>query len=229
MAVTTAPKVNQKSSTKAEPYDLKNTVVRNRLLGLWRMMIGYRGYYIGATLALAVAALAKTSTYMLLRYFVDTFFVAKKGQGDLLLVAGGFVGLALIEGSFTFISGALAARTAESVTRRLRDYLYDHIQHLPFFYHKRTETGELIQRCTSDVDALRRFYADQAIGIGRIILLFTINFIAILQLNTTLGLVSVIVVPFVVVVSAFFLSGSQSPTKNTRSKRPPSPPPCKKI
>ncbi len=204
MAVTAAPNVKKKTKPVVVPYDLKNAVTRNRLLGLWRMMIGYRSYYVGATLALAVAALAKTSTFMLLRYFVDTFFVAKKGNADLLLVASGFVGLALIEGVFTFISGALAARTAESVTRRLRDYLYDHIQHLPFFYHKRIETGELIQRCTSDVDALRRFYADQAIGIGRIILLFTINFIAILELNTTLGLVSIIVVPIVVVVSAFF-------------------------
>ncbi len=204
MTVTAAQKVKQKTTTVEEAYDLKNTVVRNRLLGLWRMMTGFRGYYIGATLALAVAALAKTSTYLLLRYFVDTFFVTKQVDVDLLLIAAGFVGLAAIEGGFTFVSGALAARTAESITRRLRNYLFDHIQHLPFFYHKRVETGELIQRCTSDVDALRRFYADQAIGIGRIVLLFTINFIAILQLNVTLGLISVIVVPLVVIVSAFF-------------------------
>ena len=46
--------------------------------------------------------------------------------------------------------------------------MFDHIQHLTFSYHDRTQTGELIQRSTSDVDALRRFYADQAIGVGRI-------------------------------------------------------------
>jgi ABC-type multidrug transport system fused ATPase/permease subunit len=108
-------------------------------------------------------------------------------QFNLALVASGFVMLALVEGSFTFMSGRLAAQTAEGTTRRLRNYLFDHIQHLPFFYHKRTETGELIQRSTSDVDALRRFFADQAIGVGRIILLFAINFIAIINLNTRLG------------------------------------------
>ncbi len=204
MTVTVSLNGKKKTPSAAESYDLKNAVTRNRLLGLWRLMTGYRWYYVGATAALAVAALAKTSTYMLLRYFVNSFFVTKKGNTDLLLVALGFVALALVEGSFTFLSGALAARTAESSTRRLRNFLYDHIQHLPFFYHKRTDTGELIQRCTSDVDAVRRFYADQAIGIGRIILLFIINFIAILELNTTLGLVSVVIVPFVVIVSAFF-------------------------
>lgn len=42
----------------------------------------------------------------------------------------------------------------------------------------KTDLGDLVQRCTSDVDAIRRFYADQAIGIGRIIILFLVNFIA---------------------------------------------------
>lgn len=204
MSVFTAQKPEQKAHAPVYDYDLKKAISRNRLLGLWRMMTGFRWHYLGATASLAVAALAKTSTYLLLRYFVDHYFGNEQPQTSLLLVASGFVGLALIEGSFTFFSGVLAARTAEGVTRRLRNYLFDHIQHLPFFYHKRTETGELIQRSTSDVDALRRFYADQAIGIGRIFLLFTINFIAILRLNTTLGLVSVIVVPLVVLVSAFF-------------------------
>ena len=95
----------------------------------------------------------------------------------LVLIALGFVGLALLEGGFTFLSGRLAAQTAEGVARRLRNYLYDHIQRLTFSYHDRMQTGELIQRSTSDVDAMRRFYAEQAIGIGRIILLFGINFV----------------------------------------------------
>ena len=93
----------------------------------------------------------------------------------------------MIEGGFSFLSGRLTAQTAEGATRRLRNYLFDHIQHLTFTYHDKTQTGELIQRCTSDVDAVRRFFADQAIGVGRIILLFTINFIAILSLNHEAG------------------------------------------
>jgi ATP-binding cassette subfamily B protein len=54
------------------------------------------------------------------------------------------------------------------------------------------------------VDALRRFFADQAIGIGRIILLFTINFTALTQLNLRLALLSIIVIPPIVAMSAFF-------------------------
>ncbi len=120
------------------------------------------------------------------------------------MIAFAFVGLALLEGTFTYFSGRLAAYTAESIAQRLRNFLFDHIQRLPIAYFAQVQTGELIQRSTSDVDALRRFFADQAIGVGRILILFTVNFIALLRLNVTLGLFSVIVVPFIVILSIFF-------------------------
>src|SRR3990172_2711218 len=185
-------------------YDLKNTIHSNRLVGLWRMMTGFRLNYVGANLSLGISALAKTSTYMLLRYFVDHHLVARDATVALWVIALGFVGLAAVEGSASFMSGRLASLTAEGVARRLRNYLYNHIQHLSFTYHSKTETGELIQRSTSDVDAMRRFFADQAIGMGRIVLLFLINFIAILQLNVRLALLSIIVVPFIILVSLYF-------------------------
>jgi ATP-binding cassette subfamily B protein len=190
-------------STPIPPYDLKLAVHPNRLAGLWRLMTGFRLKYFGATASLAISALAKTSTYLLLRYFADNF--EKPGANlDLPLVALGFIGLAALEGSFSFMSGRLAAQTAEGVTRRLRNYLFDHIQHLTFTYHSKMETGNLIERATSDVDSLRRFFSDQAIGMGRIVLLFVINFVAILELNVTLALISIIAVPFVLVTSMFF-------------------------
>ncbi len=185
-------------------YDLKNAVHPNRLIGLWRLMTGYHWRYLGANLSLGISALAKTSTYMLLRYFVDHHLIANDAVVSLWGIALGFVGLAVIEGSFSFTSGRLAAKSAEGIARRLRNYLFDHIQHLSFSYHSKTETGELIQRSTSDTDALRRFYSEQAIGMGRILFLFVINFVAILQLNVKLGLISVIVVPFIVVISLIF-------------------------
>lgn len=181
--------------------DLHKTISKNRLAGLWRLMRGFRGKYIGAVFTIGVAALAKTLTYMLLRYFIDSYFVDKVQTYSLPLLAAGFLVLAAFEGGFTFLSGVLASQTAEGVTRRLRNYLYDQIQHLSFTYHSKMQTGELIERSTSDVDALRRFFADQAISVGRIILLFIINFIALLNLNVKLALISVIVVPFVLLVS----------------------------
>ena len=185
-------------------YDLQRAISNNRLVGLWRLMTGFRFTYVGATLTLAVASLAKTATYLLLRYFADNVLGQPAASGMLPWVAAGFVGLAALEGGFTFLSGRMAAFTGEGVARRLRNYLFDHMQRLTFAYHARTPTGDLIQRATSDVDALRRFFSEQAIGVGRILLLFIINFVALLNLNSQLALLSVIVVPFVVLTSVLF-------------------------
>jgi len=190
-------------------FDFRKAIDENRLKGIWRMMVDYRVPYIGATAALAVSALAKTFTYMLLRYFADDVLTQGKYIGNSLTqtfvwIAAAFIGLALFEGGFAFLSGRLAAYTAEGITRRLRDFLFDHIQRLSFSYHATTPTGDLIERVTSDVDALRRFFSEQGIGMGRIILLFVINFVAILNLNVKLGLVSVVVIPFILIVSLWF-------------------------
>lgn len=183
--------------------DLQSTISKNRLAGIWKMMQGFRLRYLGAVTSLGVSAAAKTYTYLLLRYFIDTYFVSREAEVGLPYIALGFVGLALLEGGFSFLSSVLATQTAEGITRRLRNYLYDHIQHLTFTYHSNTKTGELIERSTSDVDALRRFFADQAISIGRILLLFVINFITLLNLNTKLALISIIVIPFVLAISIY--------------------------
>jgi ATP-binding cassette subfamily B protein len=191
-------------SRSASEYDLRNAVTSNRLAGLGRLMTGYRLAYLAATLSLAVAAVLKVATFLLLRYFVDSVL----GRQDMLSlvprVAWGFVGLAVLEGLFTFLSGRLAARTAEGITLRLRNYLFDHIQRLSFTYHDHTPTGELIERCTSDVDAVRRFFADQAIGVGRIVAVFGVSLAALLRMNAQLALLSVAVVPVLVAISLFF-------------------------
>jgi ATP-binding cassette subfamily B protein len=185
-------------------YDLKNAISDNRLKGLWRLMTGYHLTYLGANGSLAISAMFKTATYLLLGYFVDNIIGQADASHLLPWIAVGFVAFASLEGTFTYISGRLAAFTAEGVALRLRNYLFDHIQRLSFAYHSKTQTGELIQRATSDVDAIRRFFSEQAIGMGRILLLFIINFIALLRLNVTLALVSIIVIPIVFVISIFF-------------------------
>ncbi|MGQ9888931.1 MAG: ABC transporter ATP-binding protein [Aggregatilineales bacterium] len=189
-----------------DTYDLKQAVTDRRLLGLWRLLTGYRLTYAGANLSLAVSAAAKTSTFLLLAYLVDSVLedAASLTLERLALIAFGFVALAVVEGFFTFQSGRLAAHAAESVALRLRNYMFDHLQRLTFTYHSSTSTGELIQRATSDVEAIRRFLAEQAIGVGRILALFVINFAALLLLHAPLALFSVIVVPVTVTMSFFF-------------------------
>ena len=187
------------------------------------MMVDYRLPYLGATLSLAVSALAQTFMYLLLRYFADDVvtqgnYIGNSLTQTFLWIGLGFVGLAVVQGSFSFLSGRLASYTAEGITRRLRDFLFDHIQRLSFSYHATTPTGDLIERVTSDVDALRRFFSEQGIGIGRIVLLFVINFIAILNLNVRLGLLSVIAIPFMLLVSIWFFKRVTKAFENYQSQ-----------
>jgi ATP-binding cassette subfamily B protein len=184
--------------------DLQEVVTEKRFVGMWRLLRGYRWIYSGAILGVGIAALARTGTYMLLGYYVDEVLVSATSQFTPFQIALGFIGLSLIMGIFAFVSGTLAGRTAEGIAKRVRDYVFDHIQHLTFTYHDQTKTGELIQRSTSDIDAIRRFYADQAIGIGRISLLFLVNVGALLWLDWRLALVSIIVVPFTIYLSVVF-------------------------
>lgn len=205
-------------------FDFKKIANSSRLKGVWQLMTGYKRVYFAAVVAVAIATFARTGIYFLLAFFVDNVLEQQPLREGTLLPADSinglverftiteilpwlammFVVMAVIQGVFTYLSGRWAAFTAESVARKLRDYLYDHLQRLTFTYHDQTQTGELISRVTSDVDSIRLFYSEQAIGIGRIIFLFVINFVGIYLLSPYLAFMSTIAVPVVIVMSIFF-------------------------
>jgi len=184
--------------------DLKEAFTKARLTGLWRLLKGYRFAYLIATICIGIAAMSRAGTYLLLQRFIDNLITPSDASWGLPAVAISFILLSAVTGGLSFISGALTAKTSEGIAKRVRDYMYDQIQRLTFSYHNQTQTGELIQRATSDIDAIRRFYADQAIGIGRIISMFVVNFTAIWLINWQLALFSIIVVPITIALSILF-------------------------
>ena len=192
------------AKSDSEFVDLKHVAAESRARGLWRLLQGHRGAYGLAALGLGIAALSRSAVYLLLGFFIDDVLGKAGFEQRVPLVALAFVGLAVIQGVFTYASGTLAGRTAEAVARRLRNYLYDQIQRLSFSYHDKTKTGELIQKVTSDVDAVRRFISQEAIEFGRILMLFLANFGVLLYLNAGLAWLSVICVPFTVAMSYWF-------------------------
>lgn len=187
-----------------ETFDLKETVVENKFVGLWRLLKGYQLVYVVAIVSVGVAALAQTGIYYFLGYFVDEILPAANMLQLLPWVALGFVALATLQGLFTFVGGRLAAKVSEKAALRIRNFLYDHIQRLTFTYHDNMQTGELLQRATSDVDTVRRLFAEQTVGIGRIVLLFVVNFAALLTIDVKLAFLSVAIIPIVLIISYFF-------------------------
>ncbi|MGL4373891.1 MAG: ABC transporter ATP-binding protein, partial [Turicibacter sp.] len=71
-------------------------------------------------------------------------------------------------------------------------------------YHKHVETGDLIQRCTSDIDTIRRFLAGQLVEMGYAIFIFVIIFSFMLKLDVKFALVSVVMTPVLFGFSFFF-------------------------
>jgi len=80
----------------------------------------------------------------------------------------------LVNGVASYFKGRLQSIAGENVAKYLRDTLYGHIQNLPFSYHAGAETGDLVQRCTSDIDTARRFLAMQVLEVINALLMIVI-------------------------------------------------------
>lgn len=101
----------------------------------------------------------------------------------------------IVNGVFTFIKGRSSAIASENIARKLRNDLYRHLQHLPFAYHVKAQAGELIQRCTSDVDTIRRFLAVQVMEVVNTVLMVVIAMSILLPRSVPITLYSLILVP----------------------------------
>ncbi|MGF1568222.1 MAG: ABC transporter ATP-binding protein [Nodosilinea sp.] len=108
----------------------------------------------------------------LLRYFIDAA-VAAAPQRVLVLVALGFVAIALVRQSLAIAATYFGETIAWSATNTLRLDLARHILNLDLTFHKAHTPGELIERVDGDVDALSRFFSQfvlQVVGNGLLVI-----------------------------------------------------------
>jgi ATP-binding cassette subfamily B protein len=114
------------------------------------------------------------------------------------------VGLTLLNGLFSFVRSRSVSFVSESSSKRLKDRLYEHLQLVPYDYHKHTNTGDLIQRCTSDVDTVRRFVSMQLMEIVRTVFLVIIASILMFSINVEVALISVSTMPLLCFISYYY-------------------------
>ena len=103
--------------------------------------------------------------------------------------------LSVLGGVFQFLRGKWMAEASESIAKTMRDKLYSHLQTLPFDYHVKAETGDLIQRCTSDVETIRRFLSSQVIEMFRSVLMIVVALVIMLRMNKLMTLMSMVLIP----------------------------------
>ena len=192
---------------------------------------GYRRQVVVMFLSTLVYVAVILVSPMLLRFTIDNVIIGLDvGDGfnnTLMNFLGGleylrdnlwllgllFVGLSGFSAVALFLRGESIGLFAESFTLNLRNELYDHLQKLPYAYHVRSKTGDLIQRCTSDVDQINRFLSNQLRELTYAGLLFILSLSIMFSINVKMTLISMIVFPIIFVFAFKFFKNMQETFK----------------
>ncbi|MBR0136868.1 MAG: ABC transporter ATP-binding protein [Erysipelotrichaceae bacterium] len=108
-----------------------------------------------------------------------------------------------------FFRGRLNSSIAETACERIRTDLYNHMQLLPFSYQTRSNSGDLIQRCTSDVDNVRRFLGGRIGEMFYAVVMAIIAAMIMFRINASLAIYVVAFIPAIFVMSSFFFKRVQ--------------------
>ena len=138
-------------------------------------------------------------------------WIAEIGGADFLranlwVIAVAVIIVALVTAAFRYCVTYFNSKGAETLVRRMRDVLFDHILHLPYSWFSENQTGDIIQRCTSDVDTIKRFLSEQMTELFRIMILIIFSLAYMLGINPRLTFVAGIFIPIIVLYSLFFYS-----------------------
>ena len=190
---------------------------------IWQLMAGKRLLYGAAILALVLASCFLYLVPLVPQVIIDGVLskdpeaasalvqraVALGGGREYLrdhlwIAAVLIVALTGAAGLFTYLRGRWSAMASEAIARRVRDSLYDQLQHLPCSYHDNAETGDQVQRCTSDVETLRRFLATQVVELGRAAFMMLVPIPLMLALDVRMTIVSILTIPPIVAFSVIF-------------------------
>ncbi len=201
----------------------------DRIHTIWTLLEGQRIRYAGALGSLILASMLLYAVPIVPQVVLDGVLTDEVREGSwpermglwllggraflsehLWLAAVAVIGLTLLAAVATYFRGRWVAIAAESVVCRLRDRLHNHLNHLPCSWYDRTETGDVLQRCTSDVDTLRNFLAMQVIEIGRAIAMMLIPLPIMYMMDVRMTIASVVVLPLIVGSAVYFFGRVKS-------------------
>jgi len=199
-----------------------NSNISNYAL-IWRVTRGQRKTYILAILALLAASVfmylaplipqmvldgiigpnpdkATSISLWLIEFLGGRDFLSKQNWTPALLI----VVLTALAGVFTYLRGRWTALASEATVCKVRDQLLDKLMHLPVSFYDKAQTGDLVQRCTSDVDTLRLFLEEHVVEIGRACVMLIAPIPLLLSMDVGLTLASMVLIPPLVAFSYFY-------------------------
>jgi len=191
---------------------------------LWRFLKGSKALFLLCMCCAALSALAEMVVPQIIRVTVDNVIgdapvkdLARPVQAVLTAIGGTDVlrqklwlsavfvmAVALVSAVARYGFRVFNARASETLVKTMRDTLFSHIERLPFQWHMSHHTGDIIQRCTSDIETTRRFISEQMTDLIRISILLIMSISFMLSMNVSMTLVAVIPIPVILWYSIFF-------------------------
>ncbi len=169
---------------------MNNAVSTTSRNSLWVITRGQRTRYSLALIAMGMASVFTIVAPLIGMYALDVVVYQDFSLGTNVLVsltrelsgsdsftwylwlsAAAGVVLTLLAGVFSFLKSRWAAIASEALAQRLRDELFGHLHRLPAAFFDNADSGDLVQRCTSDVETIRVFLQAHVVEIGRAVLL----------------------------------------------------------
>lgn len=135
-------------------------------------------------------------------------------RSQLWIIGLVFILNTIFRGLFLYFKGYFSAKASEAVAMNIRNTLYDHIQKLPYSYHVHADTGDLIQRCTSDVETIRRFLGIQLVEVAGSLFMLLFIMISMVSLNLSMSIASMALVPFIFGFAYLFFKRIQKDFKS---------------
>ncbi len=190
---------------------------------LGQALRGSRRYFLAAAVAVVLTTLCAQTAPLVLRFTIDSVIGGAPpawpaflrnwapGADDLSWLRARLwaCGLAMLacavgQGLFDYLRLCAASIGSENLARELRQRLYDHINRLPFQAQTTLDAGDLIQRCSSDVETVRLFFETQIAEAARVLVMLGIAAPVLALMNLRLALLSVVLLPFVLGTSVFY-------------------------
>lgn len=182
--------------------------MKNRKIQLtFRFFKGAKKYFAVAVIASFITTVFNSLTPQIFRFTIDSVLDGDKYpylSEHLWVIAGVLIGVAMLSGVSMFFSRFFTARAGENFAENMRNALYAHVQRLPSAWHDKNQTGDIIQRCTSDVEVIRNFVVTQLLEVFRTVFLIGVSFAMMWSMNRKLSGLVLLFVPVIVAYSAIF-------------------------
>ena len=191
---------------------------------IWRFLKGSKALFLLCMACSALASLAEMIIPQIIRISIDNVIGGESTENlarpvqDLIASFGGaavlkqrmwilalaVVLVAVVNALARYLFRVWNSKATETLVKTMRDTLFSHIERLPFQWHMSNHTGDIIQRCTSDIDTTRNFISEQMTNLIRIGILLVMSVVFMFTMHTGLTLIALVPVPVVLWYSLFF-------------------------